>query len=129
MIHVTDTHPFLWYLAGDPRLGNTAKAIFDDAEKGATTIVAPTIILAESLRVLEKKRLTLKFRDVLRKLEVGWNYTVMPLDLRVVTRLPSLPRLTELHDRIIVASADLLGAFLITKDSVIKKAGYVRTVW
>jgi PIN domain nuclease of toxin-antitoxin system len=35
----------------------------------------------------------------------------------------------ELHDRIIVASANLLGAVLITKDEVIRQAGHVQTAW
>jgi len=92
-------------------------------------VLIPTIVLAESLRILEKKRLLLKFKDVLKKLEVGWNYSPVPLDMRVVSRLPAFKRLAEIHDRIVVASAAIFNATLITKDELIVRTGYVRTVW
>ncbi len=129
MSYVADTHAFLWHLAEDRRLGPGARAILETAENGGETIFVPTIVLAECLRILEKKRLSLKFQEILQKLEVGSNFTAFPLDLRIVSRMTRLTGLTELHDRIIVASADLLGVALITKDVVIQKSGYVRTVW
>jgi predicted nucleic acid-binding protein len=116
-------------LAEDERLGKTAGWVFESAERGMATVVVPTIVLAESIRVIEKKRLTLKLKDIFQQVEVGWNYATWPLDMRVVSRLPALSRLPELHDRIIVATAAVLGAVLITGDEVIRKAGYVQTVW
>ncbi len=55
MIYVTDTHSFLWYLSEDKKLSKTAKSVFDEAEKGNATIVIPTIVLAESLHILDRK--------------------------------------------------------------------------
>lgn len=129
MTYVTDTHPFLWHLAADHRLGRNAASAFAGAEDGLATVIVPTIVLAEALRVLEKKRLALRFQEVLEKLEIGWNYTTCPLDLRVISRLPALSSLTELHDRIIVATAALFGTVLITKDEAIRRSGYVPTIW
>ena len=129
MTYVTDTHAFLWYLANDLRLSRKARLVFDQAEAGEATIVVPTIVVAECLYVLEKKRLSLKFKDVVRRLEKGWNYTTMPLDLRVIGGLEGLRAVPELHDRIIVASAIYLEAPLITKDEAIRKTGYVEAVW
>ena len=103
--------------------------IFDQAEEGEASIAVPTIVLAEALYLIEKKRVTLKLKEVLRKLEIGWNYTTIPLDLRLVARMEAVGRLLELHDRIIVASAALLGAPLITKDEAIRRAKYVQTLW
>jgi len=129
MIYVTDTHPFLWYLSEDRKLSKTAKSIFDKAETGNATIVIPTIVLAESLYILEKERSAVKFKDIVRKIEIGWNYTTIPLDIRIIKRIEELTKLSELHDRIIVASADTLKVDLITKDDKIKKSGYVKTIW
>jgi predicted nucleic acid-binding protein len=129
MTYVTDTHPLLWYLTADHRLGSAAEAAFDDTEKGRAVIVVPTIVLAETVRVVEKKRLSLKFHEVMRKIEISSNYEVLPLDLSVVFALSQLTLLLELHDRVMVASAKLLSAPLITADSAIVKSGYVRTVW
>ncbi len=129
MTHVADTHAFLWYLTEDRRLGAAARLIFESAERGETTIVLPTIVLAECLGILEKKRLELRFNDILQKLEIGSNYTALPLDLAVISQMADWAQELELRDRIIVASANLLGAVLITKDEVIRNAGYVQTAW
>lgn len=129
MIYVTDTHPFLWYLSEDKRLSKAAKSVFDEAEDGNATIVIPTIALAESLHILEKERVAVKFKDIVRKIEIGWNYTAIPLDMKIIKRVEEFTRLPELHDKIIAASADVLKADLITKDDEIKKSGYVKTIW
>ena len=130
MIYVTDTHPFLWYISEDERLSKRAGSIFDDAENGNVTIVVPTIVLAESLYLIEEERLLkIKFTDVISKLEIGRNYTTIPLNIKVIKKVEELKKIKELHDRIIVASASILNAELITKDETIIKTGYVKTIW
>ena len=130
MIYVTDTHPFLWYISEDERLSKRAASIFDDAENGDVTIVVPTIVLAESLYLIEEERLLkVKFTDVISKLEIGRNYTTIPLNIKVIKKVEELKKIRELHDRIIVASASILNAELITKDKIIIKTGYVKTIW
>ena len=57
------------------------------------------------------------------------NYRILPLDLAVVLALSKLTSLSELHDRIIVASANLLNVPVIARDSAIAASGYVATVW
>lgn len=130
MIYVTDTHSFLWYLSEDERLSKMAKLVFDGAEDGQNAIVIPTIVLAESLHILEEGKFsTLAFKDIIRKVESGWNYTELPLDITIIKKMEEFNKLPELHDRIIAASAAILNAELITKDSKIKNSGYVRTIW
>ncbi len=129
MIFVADTHSFLWYLSEDPRLGKRAKSRFELAEKGKATIAVPTIVLAESLSVLEKKKYAIKFKSILDRIETGWNYLPVPLDTKIIRRIETLKKLDDLHDRIVVASALLMGAELITKDEKIKKSRYVRVIW
>ncbi|MBM3747057.1 MAG: type II toxin-antitoxin system VapC family toxin [Acidobacteria bacterium] len=129
MTYVADTHAFLWWLAGQSRLGREATFAFEAAEAGRATIVLPTIALAESVRVLEKKRLPLGLEAVFRKLEIASNYVPGSLDLTVVAELPKLSRLKELHDRIIVATAIVHAAPVITKDEAIRRSGYVDTIW
>lgn len=60
MIFIADTHSFLWYLSEDSRLGKNAKSKFEHAEKGEAIIAIPTIVLAESLHILEKKKYSIK---------------------------------------------------------------------
>lgn len=56
--------------------------------------------------------------------------TFIPIsfNFQLLKLLPEI-RVGELHDRIIVATAKLLNAKLITKDKEIKSAGIVTVVW
>jgi len=129
MICVADTRGFLWYLSDNPRLGKRAKSKFDLAEKGEATIAVPTIVLAESLYILEKKKYTIKFKSIMDKIESGWNYLPVPLDTKIIRKIETLKILDDLHDRIIIASALLMGTGLITRDQKIKKSKYVNVIW
>lgn len=69
MIYVTDTHSFLWYLSNDERLSKNAKFVFDGAESGDNVILVPTIVLAESLYVIEEKKFpSILFKDLIKKI-------------------------------------------------------------
>lgn len=130
-MYVTDTHAFLWYLTGDERLGKRAKEAFVEADKGEATVIVPAIVLAESLFIAEKHNADVKFADVLRKIQNSLNYIVYPLNTLVVVKCQDkgLKKISEIHDRIIVATTKLLNSKSITKDQEIKNSGIVECVW
>ncbi len=128
--YVTDTHPFLWYLVGDTRrLGPAARVAFDQAEAGRAVIIIPSIVLAESLHVSEKGRMKFKFERVLETIESALNYRIYPLDLPVIRRASDLKGVSEIHDRIIVATAKHIELELITDDEEVRTSGQVGVVW
>ncbi len=127
--YVTDTHPFVWYLADDPRLSSDARTAFDRADSGEATIFIPAVALAEAVHLAEKGRIATKTEQIFSIVENALNYRVYPLDLTIVRKSMELDRLLEIHDRSIVATAKHLGFELITKDSRIRDSGYVSTVW
>ena len=128
--YVTDTHPFLWYLVGETRrLGPAAREAFDQAEAGRAVIVIPAIVLAESLHVSEKGRMKFKFERVLEMIESALNYRIYPLDLPVIRKASDLKGVSEIHDRIIVATAKHLELELITDDKEVRTSGQVKIVW
>jgi len=57
------------------------------------------------------------------------NYLVYPLDEEVILSCQDVKEVTEPHDRIIVATAKLLNARLITKDEKIRNSKIVETIW
>jgi len=71
--YIPDTHALLWYLTDDNRLSKDANLIFDETEKGEHLIIVPTIVLVESLDVIEKKRVTYDFDLVLQSIEDNEN--------------------------------------------------------
>lgn len=129
MLHVADTHALFWYLTASPRLSSKIEEIFDFAEKGQGIIVIPSIVLAELLRILEKKKKGKEFLEILRSIEKNTNYLIYPLDARTLRKLPLFSESYDLHDRIIMSCGRILRASILTKDSKMKKAKGVRAVW
>jgi predicted nucleic acid-binding protein len=62
------------------------------------------------------------------KFRISSNFIPISLNLEITEMLPEI-KLPELHDRIIVATAKILGAKLITKDKDIVESGLVETIW
>jgi len=129
MLYVVDTHSLIWFLTEDKKLGKNALKVLEDADKGKHIIIIPTIVLAEFAYICEKRNLKIKFEDILKKLKESFNYIPYNLDLDTIIRSLKLERLKDIHDRLIVAVANILNAKIITKDKSIDQSGYVSCVW
>jgi len=126
MLYVTDTHAFIWYVVG--KLPPKVDEVFRSAEKGESIIFIPTVVLAECLYLVENKKIDLDFNELLERIEISSNFIPASFNFQVVKLLPEI-KLSELHDRIIVATAKLLNAKLITKDREIIESRFVEVVW
>jgi predicted nucleic acid-binding protein len=126
MSYVADTYALVGYLVGN--LPAIVNKIFGDVEGGDSTAFVPTIVLAECLYLVENKKIELDFDELLSRMQKSRNFVPTSFNLQVLKLLPKIA-LPELHDRIIVATAKMLNAKLITKDKVIKESGLVETVW
>jgi predicted nucleic acid-binding protein len=69
--YVTDTHALFWYRTASPRLSAPAKAVFEDAAKGQSTILIPAIVLAELFYVNEMLGHPLDFAAEFEVLRAG----------------------------------------------------------
>jgi predicted nucleic acid-binding protein len=119
----------VWYLVDDARLGSKARAAFDRADSGEATVIIPTVVLAEALYLAEKGRTKANAEQIFGIVENALNYRTYPLDLTIIEKAWELKKLTEIHDRVIVATAKRLGLELITRDEKIRESGYVPTLW
>lgn len=128
-MYVADTHALGWYFTDDPRLGPQAAQIFERSERGECLTLVPAIVLAELFHMSRKKRIDLDFADLLQGVEKKSNFIVTALDLDVIKRLPDTSPLTELHDQIIVVTALLYEAPVLTKDGPMRDSGLVETIW
>jgi len=78
--------------------------------------------------LVENKKIDLDFNELLERIEISSNFIPASFNFQVVKLLPEI-KLSELHDRIIVATAKLLNAKLITKDREIIESRFVEVVW
>ena len=126
MFYVADTHAWVFYLLN--KLPAKANNAFKSVEKGESIMFVPTIALAECIYLIEGKKIDLNLKELFIKFETGGNFVPVSLDFEIIKEISKI-KLEELHDRIIVATAKLLDAKLITKDSDIKDSKLVETVW
>ena len=131
--YVTDTHPLLWHILSNTRLSTIVQGIFSDTDAGLHQILIPSIVLVETVYLVEKKRIDPTALDQLFSL-LGMesaNYIVTSLDTGVVQTLRMIDRakVSDMPDRIIVATAKHLGMKLITKDATIAEADIVTAIW
>jgi len=126
--YVADTHAFLWYLTDSSKLSLKARGAFDLSEKGQATIIIPAIVLLESIDIFDKKKIELEFEKVMLRITQASNFIVPTLDLGLILEVNKTKGFKDLHDRIIVATARIFDADLISKDKIIQKH-YSRTIW
>ncbi|ACK41881.1 PilT protein, N-terminal [Dictyoglomus turgidum DSM 6724] len=86
-------------------------------------------MLAEVIDIAEKKRISIDYEELIDKIEENSSFEIYPLDINVLRMLKDVPNIYELHDKIIVATAKLLDAKVITKDVDIQNSKLVETIW
>ncbi len=124
-----DTHAWLWFLTSDERLGSKAKQIFEETEEGEETLVLPSIVVAESVYIIDKKGYSIVLRDIIEDIEISSNYIIRPMDISVLKSLSRDDRDLSIHDKIIVITAENENIGIISRDEAIKKKAKVHVIW
>lgn len=132
MDFVTDTHPLIWALFAQKRLSPRVRTIFERATQGENRIFIPTIVIAESIMVVERGRVKSTIVELLQTFRTMQDTNTLlfqDLDPEMVIASHSLISIPDIFDRLVVAEARQLGLPLITCDTVITAANVVTTVW
>jgi PIN domain nuclease of toxin-antitoxin system len=128
MYYVTDTHSFIWYLIDSPKLSLKARDIFDSCERGEAVIIIPAIVLLECIDIFDKKKVELNFEEIVLKISQANNFIFSEINWSLILEVNKIKGLKDLHDRVIIATAKIFDAFLISKDRIIRKF-YKKTIW
>ena len=131
--YVTDTHAVIWYLSKNKRLSRKARAIFQKAQAGYGHVVVPSIVLVETIFLVQRMRVEEEITRILLALteDPADGIYIYPLNKVVVQALSRFGPIAvpELADRIIAATALYLDLPLLTTDSAIQESGFIKTVW
>jgi PIN domain nuclease of toxin-antitoxin system len=128
-IFVVDTHALIWYLEDSRKLGSSAESVLSDLQ---STLIVPTIVLAEARYLIAKKNLPITWEDVRRFVRSDYRVHLYDVDEEIVSMMPLE---IEMHDAIICAIAmywsDVLlqDTVVLTKDRRITQSGLVETIW
>ena len=129
---VLDTHALIWYLEGNPRLGEGVREVMDSPQ---SHLVLPIIALAEAAYIVEKGRTGVpSIEDLLDSVLSDSRVQIYPLDWDVFRQSLPLASIPDMHDRQIVATALVLAArgysvALLTCDPTIIGSGLIPTIW
>lgn len=124
-----DTHAWLWWVAGSPRLSKRAAKAIDSSP----AIGVSAISCWEVAMLVAKGRLVLD-RDPEVWIESALKLPrvqLIPLSPRIAVRSTRLsgPGLSDPADCILVATALEFGCLLVTKDERVRGFSAVRTAW
>ena len=118
-----------WYLRSPERLSPAVSAIFRLSETGAATIVVPAIAIAEFYFLSVKLRQPIAPSTLLDALAAVSGIEVSNLGRAQLERLDRFPDIPEMHDRLIAAEAEALGAPVVTRDATLTASPQVETIW
>lgn len=129
---VLDTHVLVWFVSSPKKLSRTAqKRINEEIKKNE--ILVSSISVWEIYMLIKKERIKLAmYPDTwLEKVESLPFIQFVPVDNRIASQSVDLPE--PLHndpaDRIIIATALVHGAILVTSDKRILRYPHVQSLW
>ena len=129
MNFVADTHALLWWFTNSSRMSLKASEIFEKCENGENIIFIPSIVIAESLSIFDKKRISFNFKNLFKKIHTSDNFVLIALDYPILQQMVALKEIPELHDKIIASTAKYLKLPIITKDKTLQKLPTIKTIW
>lgn len=129
---VLDTHAWIWFLAEPAKLSRRARRAVDVAvARGQVFISSISVWEAVLLARRGRLALTMAVEEWIAHAEGLPFLSFVPVDNRVAMRSVGLPAALgpDPADRMIAATAAILGAALVTKDDRLQAVPGVTTIW
>ena len=127
MIYVLDTHVLIWYFIGSKRLKRKLKEKIEEVRNAGGRLLVSTIVLAEALAIAEKGKVDFDFRDMYQLIKNEPEFEIISFTTEILEEVMHT-KTPEIHDRIIVATANFYRAGIITKDKLIRESREVETI-
>jgi PIN domain nuclease of toxin-antitoxin system len=129
---VLDTHAWIWFASNPEELSSRAEqAIRRSVLKRQACVSSISVWEVALLAASGRLQLTIGVRDWLAKCEALPDFRFVPVDNLIASRSAFLP--PPLHndpaDRIIIATAQTMGAAVVTKDVKIRNYPHIEAIW
>ena len=128
-VYMADTHSLLWAFQKPSKLGENARRAFEEVANGEAKLLIPVIVLAELIFTIENKPIQADLDEILNGIKNSPNIEFVDFDYESALKLRDLTAIPEMHDRMIVVSAMLRDAALITFDKTITASNLVEVIW
>ena len=104
-----------------------SKLLYPDSFLG--TLYVPSIVIAETLYLRERGKVDFNVDEMFLRLEKSGGYfVIVPLNSAILKILPDMKKVTEIHDKIITATALMFNSVLITRDPEIVENTHIQTL-
>ncbi len=130
---VLDTHALLWWISDPDRIPAKSRRLLERSIADNASVSASSISAWEIAMLMQRDRLELTMPAdawIAHVEALPW-FAFIPVDNRIALRSVHLEDFTHRDpaDRMIVATALVLNATLITGDHRLRSYGAVRTTW
>jgi len=129
---VADTHTAIWYIFNDARLSATARTFIETTAANGNQIGVSSITLIEMVYLIEKGKIAAEsLTRMVRALDDPGNVFIeLPVDLPTARALSGVDVsiVSDMPDRVVVATAQLRKVPVISRDSKIQALG-MATIW
>lgn len=127
-----DTHVWIWWVSNPDLLSTEARTLIDKALVERKTHISAMSVWEVAMLVAKNRlRLTMEVADWIRASEGQAFIQFVPVTNAIALKAVRLPlnALTDPVDRLVMATAEVLGLVLITKDKKMHQEARVKTVW
>jgi PIN domain nuclease of toxin-antitoxin system len=128
---LVDTHVVVWLAFDQEQISRKARTAIEDARKNADGLAISDITLLELATLATKGRIRLDISLESFLQEVESRFVVLPINGRACARAMALPPTfpKDPADRVIAATALVLGLSLLTADRAIRRSRTVQAIW
>jgi len=124
-----DTHTFLWFIGGNPKLGNYARQVIENTEN--ERLLSVVSLWEMSIKAsIGKLRLNLTFPEILSKHIEGNAMKLLhikPVHLDIVRSLPFHHK--DPFDRLIIVQGQSENVLILSRDKVFDTYDKVQRIW
>jgi len=127
--YVADAHAIAWFVTADRHMSDMAREALQNVGPQGPKVLVPTIVMAELAWLAEKRRVRVGVAELFGYVGATEGWEVVPFGLSVLDEFVSVGPGLEMHDRVIVATARVHNAAVVTSDADITASGLVQTIW
>ncbi len=128
MQYLLDTNAIIRHFAQTARLGKKAKEIIAQGENNEHQLFVSIISLMEIMYLAEKNRIPITLEEMIDHLDSKSCYSIVEFSLEVLREAETI-QFYELHDRLILATAKLLGTPVVSSDKEFKEVKDIEVIW